>query len=260
MISSAGLDEAVVELPVVPLLARDAPARERIAVQLLEPLLLRPLVEVHPELQDQRAVVGERPLELDDLVEARAELGAAQPPLDAIDERPGVPGAQEEADPPLRRQVAPEAPVLRPLALLVRRRAVCPRHQPARIHPFVEQVDDLALARAVHSAEEHDHRRPAGLAQPALSSSSSARSAGTCALYSVLDTLRPNSAASNMRHVRLVPWNSRPAGSRAADRRPARHTAAAGGRRRQSTCSAPSRTSRAASRPSAAPARDPRWR
>ena len=70
--------------------------------------------------------------------------------------------------PALRRQVAPEAPVLRPLALLVRRRPVGPRHQPARIHPFVEQVDDFALARAVHPAKQDDHRRPAGLAQPGL--------------------------------------------------------------------------------------------
>ena len=70
--------------------------------------------------------------------------------------------------PALRRQVAPEAPVLRPLALFVRRWPVGPRHQPARIHPFVEQVDDFALARAVHPAKQDDHRRPAGLAQPGL--------------------------------------------------------------------------------------------
>src|SRR5262245_21749647 len=70
-----------------------------------------------------------------------------------------VPRAEEEPDAALWGQVAPEAPVFRPLALFLGRRSVGARDQPARIHPLAEQVDALALAGAVDAAEDNDYRK-----------------------------------------------------------------------------------------------------
>ena len=115
----SSVDEPTVHLPVLPLLLRDAPASQRIFLESFQPGLLRALVEMHPKLQDERAVVGEAALEVDDLVEPRTELGPVDPPANSVDQRTGVPRAQEEPDAALRRQVAPEAPVLRTLAALL---------------------------------------------------------------------------------------------------------------------------------------------
>ena len=124
---------------------------------------------------------------------------------------------------PLRRQVAPEAPVVRPLALLVRRLPEGARHDPARIHPLVEQVDALALAGAVDAAEQDDDRRPgAPRAARRCASSSDWRSAGTCGLV-----LLASESFVPIRRLRTflslaspVPW--RLATSRASPRPPIR--------------------------------------
>src|SRR4029453_14940701 len=123
---------------------------------------------MHPELEDQRAVIGQPALEFDDLVKPGPELDAAQPPMNTVDERTRVPGAQKKANAPLRRQVPPEPPVLGTLALLVGWLSVGSRQQPARIHPLVEKVDALALAGAVNTAKKDNHGRPARIAPPIL--------------------------------------------------------------------------------------------
>ena len=69
-----GGHEAVEHPPVPPRVLADAPPAERILFERLESPLLRRLPEVHPELQNHRAVVGERALERGDLVEQRIEL------------------------------------------------------------------------------------------------------------------------------------------------------------------------------------------
>ena len=66
--------EPIEHLPVPPRVLADAPAPQRILFPRLEPLLLRRLPEVHPELQDDRAIVGERALEGGDLVEERRRI------------------------------------------------------------------------------------------------------------------------------------------------------------------------------------------
>ena len=59
-----------------------------------------------------------------------------------------MPRAEEHADLALGRQRAPVAPDAGPFAFLVRRLGKCAGDfNVARIHPFVEQVDGLALAR-----------------------------------------------------------------------------------------------------------------
>ena len=47
--------------------------------------------------------------------------------------------------------------MLRPLAFLVRRLGECAGEDVARIHPFVEQVDGLALARAVDAGDQDQY-------------------------------------------------------------------------------------------------------
>ena len=79
-----GGDEAIEHAPVPPRILADAPSPERILLEGLEPLLLRRLPEVHPELEDHRAIVGERALEGGDLVQQRVELGVGDAVRDAV--------------------------------------------------------------------------------------------------------------------------------------------------------------------------------
>ena len=58
-----------------------------------------------------------------------SKSGRAAAAIYAIEHRPGIPRAQEQADAALPRQVPPVAPVLRPLALFVRRLAVRARDE-----------------------------------------------------------------------------------------------------------------------------------
>ncbi len=160
-------DELRVHPPVLPRQRSTRHRLQRILLEVGEALLLRGLAEVHPELEDQRAVGGERLLELDDAVQALVEFGLRQPAVDAVEHGPRVPAAQKQADAPARRERPPEAPVLGPLELLVGRLAERLRDDPPRVHPRVQQVDGLALAGAVHAREHDDdgeRRRRAQLA------------------------------------------------------------------------------------------------
>ena len=58
-----GFDKPVVHFPVLPVVFSNAPLLQGILLDRLEALLLRVLAEVHPELEDQCTVIGERPLE-----------------------------------------------------------------------------------------------------------------------------------------------------------------------------------------------------
>src|SRR5687768_3448082 len=77
-----------------------------------QPRLLRALRQVHPELQDECTVVGQRPLEAENPIELLVELSGATAPVDAVEHGMRVPRAEKQADAPARRQVTPVAPVL----------------------------------------------------------------------------------------------------------------------------------------------------
>ena len=68
----------------------------RVLLQGLQALLLRLLVEVHPELEDQRPVVGERPLERRNAFEFPIERTGPDTPVGAVQQGRGIPGAEEE--------------------------------------------------------------------------------------------------------------------------------------------------------------------
>ena len=69
-----GLDQLVVRPCLTPLLGGDPPARQRVAFERLEARVLRVAVEVHHELQNQRAVVGQQLLEARDALQLAPEL------------------------------------------------------------------------------------------------------------------------------------------------------------------------------------------
>src|SRR5256885_786104 len=83
-------------------------------------LLLPFLGEVEPELEDERALVGEHALEAVDLADRAHQFLGRGILAAAADVRPRSPRAELPADASLGRQRAPEAPHGRALALLVR--------------------------------------------------------------------------------------------------------------------------------------------
>ena len=99
--------EPLVHLPVLPVDLRDAPPCQGVLLQRLEPPALSLLVEMHPELADERPIVGQRPFELDDARELVLESDRPDAPMSAI-EHARVPGPEEQADPAARRQLPPE--------------------------------------------------------------------------------------------------------------------------------------------------------
>ena len=147
---------AVVLVVVVPVALGDAPARARVLLERLQPRLLPVLGQMEPELHQQHAFAREHGLEAADLVQALVELGLLAVLAHPLADRLGVPVVEHHADPAARRQRPPEAPHEGALGLLGGGRVEGPGLDVARIHPFVEQVDGLALAGLVHTVDQ-DH-------------------------------------------------------------------------------------------------------
>ena len=103
-----------------------------------EALLLGLLAQVHPELQDDGAVLRQAALERDDAVERLVELGVGLVAVDVVEDRARIPRTEEHADAAAARQVAPVAPEFRPLLFFVGRLAVGVGNQPSAgsIHSF----------------------------------------------------------------------------------------------------------------------------
>ncbi len=108
---------------------------------------------MEPELENQRAFIGEHALEVHGFLERELEPVLGDPPGDAIDDEIGVPGTEQDADLSPGRQRAPISPHPRALALFIGGRAERMRQYVARIHPCVQNVDRLAFARAIHAAD-----------------------------------------------------------------------------------------------------------
>ena len=153
------LPELVVQIEMLPVLRRHAPPRVLGLLQRPQALFLLLLGEVEPELQDQRALVGEHPLEPDDLLQLLVELPLIDIPVRAVEDRPRVPRAEEDPELALGRKRLPVPPVRRLLRLLAGGHAHRPRRDVARVHPRVQQVDRLALARAIDAADDDDDRK-----------------------------------------------------------------------------------------------------
>ena len=123
---------------------------------------------MEPELEDQRTVIGEHPLEAVDLLDRAQQILGLGVPEHLVDDRIRVPGPEQDPDLAFGRQRAPIAPHRRSFGFLVRRIVEGVRVDVARIHPFVEEVDRLALARAAYARNEQDHWKLAELGKPEL--------------------------------------------------------------------------------------------
>ena len=153
----AHLVELVVQPEMLPVALGHAPARLRVLLQCLQALLLALLGEVEPELEDERALVGEHLLEAHVLFHRLVERGVAGLAVGARQNRLRVPRAEEDANAALGRQLAPEVRHRRVPALVLGRLGQGVGGDVARVHPFLEQVDGLALAGAVHAVDEDEH-------------------------------------------------------------------------------------------------------
>ena len=151
------LPERVVHLEMLPIPRCHAPAGLRILLQALQPFLLLPLAEVHPEFQHQGALVDEHLLEARHPGHVLVQVRGLGPAVGSFENRPRIPGAVEDPHPPLGRQQAPVAPHIGSLQLFVRRLGQAMGLDVARIHPLVERVHGLALAGPVHARHQDDH-------------------------------------------------------------------------------------------------------
>src|SRR5439155_14950372 len=93
-----------------PVLLADAPAGALVLLQRGQALSLRLLGDVHPQLDQDDPLVVQHPLELHDAVQRLVELALAALAERALDDGPGVPGAEEDRGARGGRQPAPEAP------------------------------------------------------------------------------------------------------------------------------------------------------
>src|SRR4051794_31430602 len=82
-------------LAVAPVLVGELPRLARIVAARLEALELLLVGDVHPELEHEHALGGERALELDDLAVRPPPLRFGREALDALDEHAAVPAAVE---------------------------------------------------------------------------------------------------------------------------------------------------------------------
>ena len=80
------LHEALIELPVFPVPFINAPCSFRVRLQRLKSLLLRIPAQVHPEFQNQHAVVGQCSFEGLDALELRDVFEVCRAAVDPIEE------------------------------------------------------------------------------------------------------------------------------------------------------------------------------
>ncbi len=150
--------EFVVGLGLLPVQRADAPAVQRVVLQRVEACIHLVFREMEPELEDQHAFVAEHALQTLRAGRGQLQLGTLDAAMHAILEHLAVPVAEEDAGMPLRRQPPPEAPGrgVRQLFVAGHIEAVDP-NQPG-VHPLVEQLDGLALARPFDTVDQDQNR------------------------------------------------------------------------------------------------------
>ena len=246
----AHLVEPVVQLVVLPVALGDAPARLRVLLQRLQALLLALFREMEPELEHQRALVGEHLLEAHVLFHRLVERGVAGLAVGARENRERIPRAEEDAGLSLGRQVAPEMPHRRMLALFLGRLAQRVGGDVARIHPLLQQVDGLALAGAVHAVDEDEQGEFGAVQQLVLRLKQRLAQPGKLAFVDVLlDRMAKLGGFEHAGRPRWFPGTlaDRPGGNngrkreagraaRAAGIRPARRSCPAGSSRMPNDC------------------------
>ena len=146
---------------------RELPLLERMPFALGEASALLLPADREPELDQVHAAAGEVALELGHLAQELGVLGIGAEPHHPLDPGAVVPGAVEEHDLALGRQVLDVALEV-PLALFDRRRLLERDHPGAtRVEVLHEALDRPALARGVSTLEQ-DHDPLPGVLDPRL--------------------------------------------------------------------------------------------
>ena len=147
-------------LTIAPVLLRQLPGLERIVAAPDEPAQLLLVRHVHPELDHDHALLGQRVLEVGDLLVGAAPLHLGGQVLDPLDQDPPVPAAVEDGHAAPSGKGRPEAPQ-EVVAQLVGGR--CGKGRDVDV-PGVERLDQpldgAALAGGVPPLEDDAHRRP----------------------------------------------------------------------------------------------------
>src|SRR3954453_6860899 len=148
---------------VAPILFGDLPSAKRITLTILEPLELFLRADLQPELDDDHALEGIHPFELDDLLVGPAPLVRRGEALDALHEDTPVPTAIEHRHPAEPRHVWIEPPEER-VTLLVERRL---GERGDSVVTWVERIDEAldgtSLSGGV-TALEHEQQAGAEVA------------------------------------------------------------------------------------------------
>jgi hypothetical protein len=147
-------------LAVPPVFCGQLPGFQRIVLPRLEPFELLPRRQVHPELDHDHALVGQRPLEVDDLPIGAPPLLLGGEPLDPLDQDAAVPGPVKHRHAAPAGQHRPEPPQEMVAFLVVGGRAELGDPDVPRVKRLDEPFDRASLAGGVPPLEDHAERRP----------------------------------------------------------------------------------------------------
>jgi len=144
---------------VPPVLRGQLPGLQRIALPRLEPPELLPGRQVQPELDHDHALVGQRPLEVDDLPVGAPPLLFGGESLHPLDQDAAVPGPVEHRHAAPAGQHRPEPPQEVVAFLVIGRRAELGDPDVPRVERLDQPFDRTTLAGRVPPLEDHANRR-----------------------------------------------------------------------------------------------------
>ncbi|MNP18643.1 hypothetical protein D3C76_1111340 [compost metagenome] len=132
---------------------------QRVVLERFQPRLHLFLGQVEPELDDQRAFIAQHLLQALGAIDRLVQYGILEHPVDTALQHLAVPVAEHHPDTPLGWQLPPVTPGRGSghffVGLLVERA----HFDQARVHPFIEQLDCLALASAFNAVDQYNHRK-----------------------------------------------------------------------------------------------------
>src|SRR6185369_13894012 len=152
------LAKSVVKLEVLPINASYPPACMRVFLQTLQSLSLLILGEMKPELEDQSALIGQHLFKTDNPFHGLVQFGVLRIACNMVNNRRRVPGAEKYANLSPGWERPPEPPHPRALKLLVGWCIKGACLNMAGVHPLVENIDRLPLARAIDTGNDDDYR------------------------------------------------------------------------------------------------------
>ena len=165
----ADLHKLFVVLEVVPFLRCHAPSGFGVGGQRLQARFGRRLGQVKPQLDEHHTFGHQHAFKLADALQPSCKTVLLVLTVYARFNWVGIPRTKQNTDVAFGRQHLPKAVQLGVLQCLAAgQRAKSLGADVARIHPLVENVDRLTLARTIHTVDQNDHRRFGLLQQTVL--------------------------------------------------------------------------------------------